>query len=321
MSKKTFALIIKFFISIGLIWYLLHNIDLGSAWKRMLGADSVNLTIAALVISVQVMISVLRWRAVMFAIEAALPFWIALRIYLIGLFFNQVLPSSVGGDAVRIYKSFRSGLTIKASVHGVMLERVATVLSLLILVTLAAPFLQGHIEHADTNWMLTFSIMMLAVGVGGTIFLMFLDRLPHKLRIWRIVRALSDLASDTRRTFLSPTHAFQALGWGVLGHIATAVGVYFIAKSIDLNVSVLDCMVLMPPVMLVTTLPISIAGWGVREGAMVTAFALVGIQANDALVLSILFGLMAILFAIPGGITWLLTTDKKVEAITNEAQP
>lgn len=319
MSKKTFALTIKFAISIGLIWYLLHNIDLGSAWKRMLGADPVDLSIAGLVMSVQVVISVFRWRAVMVAIEAVLSFWQALRIYLIGLFFNQVLPSSVGGDAVRIYKGFRAGLSISESVHGVMLERAATVLGLLILVTAAAPFFQGHMDQTDTNWMLTFSVIMLAVGVGGIAFLMVLDRIPQKFRSWRVIHALSNLAADTRRIFLSPIHSPLVLFWGVLGHVATACSVYFIAKSINLDVSVLDCMVLMPPVMLVTTLPISIAGWGVREGAMVAAFALVGVQTDDALVLSILCGMMALLFAIPGGITWLMTNDKVVEVIADEA--
>ncbi|OEJ66632.1 lysylphosphatidylglycerol synthase transmembrane domain-containing protein [Magnetovibrio blakemorei] len=320
MSKKTLALTLKFLVSIGLIWYLLHNIDLGSAWKRILEANPVDLTAAVLVICVQILISVFRWRAVMVAIKAVLPFWQALRIYLIGLFFNQVLPSSVGGDAVRIYKGFCAGLTLKASVHSVMLERVTTVLSLLILVTGTAPFFQGHLDQTDTNWMLNFSVMMLTAGVGGTALLMFLDRIPQKFRSWNFVRALSDLASDTRRTFLSPIHAPQTLGWGVLGHIAIAGGVFFIAKSIDLNVSLLDCMVLMPPVMLVTTLPISIAGWGVRESAMIAAFALVGVQADDALVLSILFGLMSIFFAIPGGIIWLLTTDKVVAVIPEKEQ-
>lgn len=320
MNKKTFALTIKFIISIGLIWYLLNNIDISSAINRMLGADPFFLFIACLVISVQIVISVFRWRAVMAAINTALPFCKTLRIYLIGLFFNQVLPSSVGGDAVRIYKVFRSGLAINAAVHCVMLERIATVLGLLILVSFLAPFFQGQPEQADTNWLQSISVLMLAGGIGGTAFLMVLDRIPAKFRSSRVVNALSGLAEDTRRTFLSPNRSFLILGWGVLGHVAISVSVLFIAKSIAIDVSVLDCMLLMPPVMLVTTLPISIAGWGVREGAMVKAFALVGVQANDALVLSILFGLMNVLFAIPGGITWLLTTDKTVEVIAEEEQ-
>ena len=317
-NTKTLALTVKFTISIGLIWYLLQSIDLGSAWSRMLGADTIDLALAVLVITVQVIISVFRWRAVMVAINAVLPAWLTLRIYLIGLFFNQVLPSSVGGDAVRIYKSFRAGLSLSAAVHSVMLERAATVLGLLILVTVTAPFFQGHVDQADTNWMVLFSAFLLVCGLIGIIVLMYLDRVPSKFRSWRFVGTLSNLAANTRRTFLSPRHAAQVVGWGVLGHVAIAIGVFFIARSLNLAVTVLDCMVLMPPVMLVTTLPISIAGWGVREGAMVTAFALIGIQSDDALVLSFLFGIMSVLFAVPGGITWLLTTEKKVEPISQE---
>ncbi|MCR4378466.1 MAG: flippase-like domain-containing protein [Rhodospirillales bacterium] len=321
MSKKALALTVKFVISVGLIWYLLHNIDLGSAWKRMLGADAVDLTVAGLVIFVQLIISVFRWHAVIIAIQAILPYWQTFRLYLIGLFFNQILPSSVGGDAIRIYKSYRAGLTISAAAHSVILERVATVLGLLILVAAAAPFFQNQANQINTSWMLSFSIMMLLGGIGGVVLIMCLDRAPYRFRSWKLVRVLSNLAADTRRTFLSPTHTYQVLGWGIVGHVTGSVAVYFIAKSIELNVSVLDCLVLMPPVMLVTTLPISIAGWGVREGAMVAAFALVGVPAHDALVLSILFGMMAVLFAIPGGITWLLTTDKKVETIADETHP
>jgi len=59
-------------------------------------------------------------------------------------------------------------------------------------------------------------------------------------------------------------------------------------------------------VILVTTLPISIAGWGVREGAMVTAFALVGVPREGALVLSLMLGILGIVMMIPGGVLWLL---------------
>lgn len=320
MKKKAFALILKFTISIGLIWYLFQNIDLMSVWDRMLRANALDLAIAGLILSVQIIISISRWRAVMVAINTVLPYWLCLRIFLIGLFFNQVLPSSVGGDAVRIYKSFKAGLTIREAIHGIMLERVATVLGLLVLATAASPFFQSQVTSSEANWMVSFASVLLGVGIVGTIFLMFLDRLPRKFRSWRIVIAMSEFAADTRRTFLSPTHASKALGWSILGHFAITVSVYFIAKSLALNVTILDCMVLIPPVMLITTLPISIAGWGVREGAMVTAFALIGVQAGDALALSFLFGLMSVILAIPGGITWLLTSDKEIEEIPPEQQ-
>jgi len=317
MNKKTLALTLKFVISGSLIWYLLKNIDLNSVWDRMLGASSTDLAAAGFILSIQIFISVFRWRAVMMAIHAVLPYWQSLRIFLVGVFFNQVLPSSVGGDAVRIYKTFQAGLTVREAIHGIMLERVVTVLGLLILATAASPFFHSQVEQYDTYFMVSFSALMLGTGIIGTILLMFLDKLPRRFRSWKIVTAMSEFASDTRLIFLSPSHASKALGWSLLGHFAITACVYYIAKSIDIDVSMLDCMVLMPPVMLITTLPISIAGWGVREGAMVTAFILVGVGADDALALSIIYGILSILVGIPGSIIWLFMTDKKIKDIAS----
>ena len=68
----------------------------------------------------------------------------------------------------------------------------------------------------------------------------------------------------------------------VLGHVIIVAAVYAIVRGLDLPVGFADCLMLVPAVMLFATIPISIAGWGVREGAMVTAFALVGASENDA---------------------------------------
>ena len=62
------------------------------------------------------------------------------------------------------------------------------------------------------------------------------------------------------------------------------------AQSIGVAVTVLDCLVLMPPVILITTIPISIAGWGVRESAMVAIFGFISVVQEDAIALSLLFG-------------------------------
>ena len=72
----------------------------------------------------------------------------------------------------------------------------------------------------------------------------------------------------------------------------------------------LDCLVLVPPVLLVMTLPISIAGWGVRETAMVVAFGLIGVPEGGAAVLGFLLGLVGVFTAAPGGIVWLMSRDK-----------
>ena len=114
------------------------------------------------------------------------------------------------------------------------------------------------------------------------------------------------LANDTRKLFLHPVHAGLAIVFGVLTHVNISYCVFLLAQSLAIDVTWLDCMVLMPPVILVTTLPISIAGWGVREGAMTVAFSLVGVSQGGAVVLSRSMGLLAIVIMAPAGLVWLL---------------
>ena len=77
------------------------------------------------------------------------------------------------------------------------------------------------------------------------------------------------------------------------------------AVSLNLNISLLECVVLMQPVALVANLPISVGGWGVRETAMIALFGLIGVPASATLVLSIQLGLLSLVVALPGGLLWL----------------
>jgi len=128
---------------------------------------------------------------------------------------------------------------------------------------------------------------------------------PESLRHWRLVRGLAGLGADARRVFLAPVKAGRVLAWSVVGHLNVTLGLYAIARGLGLEVTLVDCLALFLPVILITTLPISIAGWGVREGSMVAAFALVGVPGDAALALSILFGLIVAAISLPGGVLWL----------------
>ena len=92
-------------------------------------------------------------------------------------------------------------------------------------------------------------------------------------------------------------------------------GNYVLAAGLEIEISFLDCFFLVPPVILAMTLPISIAGWGVREGAMIVALGLIGVSQESALVLSILFGLGITLAALPGGVIWLFSRNRTVPAM------
>ena len=316
MSKKQLALVLKFGVSGVLIWYLLrYKVDLGAAKARLLEVEFDMVLLAAAILVVQAAICALRWGAVLEAIRAPLGFIKALTLFLIGAFFSQALPSSVGGDAVRVYKAYQGGLTLSGAVNGVMLERAATVIVIVPLVAALMPMFLNRVDDQAGAWILSTLVPFAVVAVCGLALLMALDRLPGGLMRWRLVRGLTYLATDTRRLFLAPRHAVKALGWAAIGHANVALAIMVLARGLDIDVAWIDCLVLMPLVLLVTTVPVSIGGWGVREGAMVFAFGLIGVSEHSAFVLSFLFGLLVIAVSLPGGLIWLLSGEKRADVI------
>jgi ubiquinone/menaquinone biosynthesis C-methylase UbiE len=87
---------------------------------------------------------------------------------------------------------------------------------------------------------------------------------------------------------LSPT----VIG-GLLIHLASVKLVFLLGRTVDVPLGFVDCLLLVPPVLLLAALPISVAGWGVREGALVGRFALIGVPAVSVVAVSILYGLTA----------------------------
>lgn len=308
MSKKSLVYALKFALSAALVAYLLGKVDLAHSWEKARNVDGLWLALAALLFVLQIFLGAFRWRAVCQAILQALPAATMVRLYYISTFFGLVLPGAVGADAVRIWMAHKAGLKLGSAINGVALERIVTVLALVLLVAATQPLLLSRISSEGIGWI--FPLLSL-IAIGGIVLIMFLDRLPGHLEKWRLVRGLMQLAQDTRRLFLKPRHALPVMALAVLGHVNYSMVVYALAKGLDINAGAVDCLILVPPVMLIMTLPISIAGWGVRETAMVTAFGFIGVPDAAALVLSILLGLLGTVMSLPGGLLWFLSPDRQ----------
>lgn len=294
---------IKLGLTAGSVAYLIHKVDLDAAWNAMRDFSLWYFAAAMALQVVQVAICAIRWQTVLRAVGAQLPFLRAAELFSIGNFFGQILPGAVGGDAIRMLATRRAGLDLGASINSVLLERAATVYALVLLTTLAEPALLDRLPDAPTLWL--FPLLTLGATLG-LIVLGQLDRVPASWRRFRIVRGFGQLAADTRRTFFRPKNSLPLMAIALLGHVNLAMVIWVLALGLGAPVTLVDCLVLVPPVILVATLPISIAGWGAREVAMVTVFGLIGVPSPQATALSVLFGVATLATALPGGLFWLM---------------
>ncbi len=296
---------LKVAVSVLLIWLAFRNLDLHEVGARLFDIPLWVLALSVAMFVVQIAICALRWRAVVMAIGSRMTFVQALTFFWIGAFFNQALPSSVGGDAVRIYKVYKVGGRLDLAASGVILERGATVYALVLVVTVMLPFLVEQVPPGDAGWITSAVLALFAVSTAGLGMAMALDRIPQVLHRWRLVRGLAVIAADARRVFLRPSNAARVLAWAIVGHANICVVIYALLLGLGEDVSYTTVLGLFPLVVLATTIPISIAGWGVREMSMIAIFALVGISNEGATVASLMFGFISAVTSLPGGVAWL----------------
>lgn len=307
MNKKGLALGAKLLVSGGLIFLLFRDVELAAAWQRVTSAHPGLMVLALAILMLQVIVVAWRWKVILDVIQSSLPFPKVFRFFYISAFFNQALPASVGGDAVRVYKAHKAGLSLSAAFNSAVLDRVS---ALIAVVVMMAALMGPLFTRVDDPALRSGLILMMGGALGGLVVLALLDRLPDSLRHWRVVRGLVALAGDARRVFFDWRRTPWVLVVTLLGHGLIVMAVWTLALALGLDVTALDCLVLFPPVLLISSLPVSIAGWGVREAAMVTAFGFVGVAEAGALVLSIMLGLALIVVNLPGGLLW-LTGDRR----------
>jgi glycosyltransferase 2 family protein len=294
MARDTLFLLLKAAVSVGLIAWLATRIDLDPLRDAFATIDPAWTALALLFLFAQLGLAGLRWSWIHARRGQSLSPRDAVDLAFVGQFFNQTLPSAIGGDAVRAVLAAKRGLGAGQAASGVILDRGLALIVLIALMALAAPILPAR----EAAWLAGIALATLAALALG---LALVARVRRFLPDWRALEWSYGVADDLRAILIAPRLLLASL-FVHLGVIATF---WALARALDIPADFALCLAAVPPVVLLSTLPISLAGWGVREGASVYVFGLAGIASGDALALSIAFGLAQIAIGVPGLILWL----------------
>lgn len=298
-----FLKVLKVGLTLLILGVVVHSVDLSSAWENIANQNLALVALAVVVMTLQIGIGGTRWLIILKRLGARPMLWETVKLFYVSVFVNSYVWGGIGGDLVRAWLSYRSNISAKTAVTSVILDRVAALLGVASLVLLTAPI---FLSRAGVSVPMLLPILISMVGLVGTLVAAQFERLPGRWLRFRALRLLHDLGGSVRAVFLRPASGFPLVGVAILGQTALATATYTMAVSLGMNISLLECVVLMQPVALVTNLPISVGGWGVRETAMIALFGLVGVPAGATLVLSIQLGLLSLIVALPGGLLWLV---------------
>lgn len=306
--RRMIPFILKMAISIAMLFVAFRLVDFSALQSQLTRLDLRWATAAFSILAFQFALGSLRWQQIVLACGSQLDRFHAIIYTLIGAFFNQVTPSTVGGDAIRMWLMGRKTHEWKTAVYSVFIDRVVGLIWLALLVLVCLPWSLVLIQNPVGRAAL---ILIGIGGVAGPIALFAISHIGQKwFHHWRFTRHLTELATIVWKVAASVRVGSRISGISLTIHVLTIVLAMFCAKSIGSPLDFINALLLIPPVILIAAIPVSIAGWGIREGAMVAAFTFAGLPSNDALTISVLIGAGSFIIGAIGGLAWIFSGER-----------
>ena len=298
----------KIGVSLLLLGYLLRTTDLHALIDRIRQGDLLLLVLAVLLYGGMIMLSTWRWRTLISAqgYDASLRELSA--SYLVATFFNNFLPSNIGGDLIRVRDSSRLTGSKTTSLAIIAVDRILGFAALYALA--AGAFLLGGsaVRHLAGARLVLLALSLLFATLAflylreGTARAVMAGSGLTRIR-WARERfeVVQEAVHEYRRNFRAVLAAFGA------SLMLQTLFIYYyfaIARSLRIPLSLTACFLMVPLCTLVQTIPISFNGWGIRESVFVLYFSQVGLARESALAFSLLGAGLVVLLSLSGAVVW-----------------
>lgn len=302
-------LVVKLVLSAGLLVYLLRSVDLSEVFRHVIEGNHLYFLVAVVVYVVVVLLSTVRWKVLLDALGSAPSFKTLCQSYMVATFFNNFLPSNVGGDVVRVRDAAKSAGSHTASLIVAVVDRVVGFVALYVIASTAFIFGGPMVRGLAGARVILLGLTALFI-VLGAIFLRsgMVTAVTERIGLRRF-----PWAWDRFESVQGAVNSFRArktaLVEGFLLSLALQfLGVtyfYMVARALRIELEFAACLLMVPLCTLIQAIPISFNGWGLREGVYVVYFHQVGLPRESALAFSIVAAALVVLLSISGLFVWL----------------
>lgn len=309
LTGRPWRLGVKVLVSLALLGFLLNSTDL-HALGGLLRSLRLPIFLASLLLYlITQVLSTLRWRCLLQAEKINLSIWRLILLYFEGMFFNLMLPTLIGGDVVRGYKVFHLTRRHEASLASILVERLSGYVALVLIACVALIFAYQYLHDPVVVWLTAAS----AAGIVGIIAGLLSERLQalffkllSSAGLGRFHDTLHRLYEAIQRYWKHRQVLLLAVGISLILQVFIILVFFLISRSLNLSVPLLYFFLFIPLISVVSMIPISVAGLGIREGSAVYFFAKVGLDSAAALSLSLLWFAVTALSSGLGGIVFLI---------------
>ncbi|MBL8706358.1 MAG: flippase-like domain-containing protein [Rhodospirillales bacterium] len=309
--------VLRFAVAVVLLGAILLFVDLRKVADAVLSISPLACAVCAATLLLQTSVAAVRWRFVSVANRAPMPLSASVRIFMIGQFFGQFLPSSIGGDAIRMVLVRRFAASVAGAIGLVVSDRLVALVTAVLLITFVSP-LTLSVAVPDGQWVARIGALLLLFYAGLGVAVAFGGRVLNLLDRWTrlrpVVAILRDLLALGRHR-LAPL----IFGLSLVVHALMVGAIGVAAWGLAIPITWLQLAAVGPWIVLCAMLPISFGSWGVREASMIIGLGLVGVGVEQALAASLTVAAGQVAVALIGMVLWLAMGAPKASAAAEPA--
>ena len=301
-SRRTrWGLGLRLLVSAALLAILVTKIDFDGALPRQRHLSTVVFFAAAILsATLGIVLSAWRWQRVLAAFGAHVPIRVLTSHYFAGQFVGNVLPSTIGGDVLRVTRSAKTIGSPETAFAAVALERLTGFLALPLL-CLAGFAADPSLLDSDTAWVALLASGITLAALCTILLLAAHPRIAGRFRDhanW--MRFIGAVHVGVERLRSDPRAAVGVLGTAMLYQVSVVLTVGFVVLTLGADVPAAAVVAFVPVVAMAQVLPISLSGLGVREGMLVLLLHPLGVSNGQAIGIGLTWYLIMLLVSLLG---------------------
>ena len=305
-TRRVVLLLVKILVSAGLLWLLLGRTDTSQLWSHFRNASILWLLTALALYLAMIIVSAWRWHLLLAAQGIIARRGWLISSYLVATFFNNFLPSNIGGDVIRIRDTSPQAGSKTLATTVILMDRGIGLLGLFLVAAVGATMdtLGGHPPvWASVLWA-AFLVGVLAAGMAimkpGVI-----ARLLSPLRMihqeW-VEERINRLTGALARFRGEPMALLSCFAGAIAVQVILVLFYFAVGRSMGIDVPVWHLAVIVPVSFVVQMVPVSLNGLGVREATFKIYFAQIGLPIEAALAVSLMGAALVMIFSVSGAV-------------------
>jgi len=312
MKAKIFAAI-KVAVTLLLFFYIFRKVDFQQFGATLRNARLDILTGGFLLLWTAHFICIFRWRMLMKPLMPVPSVANLFGIYCIGIFFNLTFPTVVGGDVVKMYYAGRPSKSYAQSFASTFLDRDAGMLAMMIIACIAICIHPVKVPGIPVSLVIwgVFSLFILGnVALFTPRLHRLLTRGLHSLHLAKIAHKVDHISSAFQTMGKHPSALLWSLAISLVNQTLVICVNWIMALGLQLDVSFAYFLIFIPVITLISMIPISLNGMGLREYSFMSLFGAIGVSPASCIALGVLSSIVLILSAVPGGIIYIFFRNK-----------